>query len=66
MTLISHAKQIANCESKRAYRSRGAAMIRAHHHHNYKVYPYRCPICGDWHLTHLEPDEQNKKDRESI
>ncbi len=42
--------QIANCEKKTVFRKRGTAMIHANVH-GYAQQPYRCVICGHWHLT---------------
>jgi hypothetical protein len=48
--LASLGKQIADCEVKSTFRTRGAAL-RFIHRSGYPLAPYRCVVCGDWHLT---------------
>lgn len=47
-----YAQQVATCHRKRTYLSRtvaaNAAWILKLIGRNHQ--PYRCPICGDWHL----------------
>lgn len=38
------------CSSKRAYRSRAAALRNAHKHSSGRRV-YQCPRCGKWHWT---------------
>ncbi len=50
------ASQIAACDSKCAYRTEAKAMLAIDSLHRSKISkralkPYRCPVCGDWHLT---------------
>lgn len=48
------ANGIAICASKRHYRSRREAKSHARLYrevYKHKQHPYRCPVCGDWHLT---------------
>lgn len=52
------ALRIERCEGKRAFKKRGQAIIAAHYH-SVRVQPYRCVICGHWHLTsHTGPVEE--------
>ena len=43
-------KMIASCDQKAVYRTRGRALIAAQRL-PFASKPYRCQICGDWHLT---------------
>lgn len=49
-TLTSLAKQIADCEAKSTFRSKGDAL-RFIDRSGYPLAPYRCAVCGEWHLT---------------
>lgn len=49
-TLASLAKQIADCEVKSTFRTRGDAL-RFLDRSGYPLAPYRCFVCGAWHLT---------------
>jgi hypothetical protein len=44
------AKQIADCDAKSTFPSRGKAL-RFIHRSGYPLEPYRCVVCGEWHLT---------------
>ncbi|WP_439538698.1 hypothetical protein [Sphingomonas sp.] len=46
----SLAKQIADCEAKSTFCSKGDAL-RFIDRSGYPLRPYRCVVCGDWHLT---------------
>lgn len=48
--LDHHARQIANCDRKIAFESMGHA-VRYTTHLPFRNRPYRCGICGLWHLT---------------
>lgn len=60
---IQFERQIANCEAKATFKSRGEALIYAHVRLSRpatkgkpasqaeRLWAYRCPICDDWHLT---------------
>jgi hypothetical protein len=51
MTPLEHfAKRIAACDSKIAFKKKGAAMFFAFRR-GFGSAAYRCPICGAWHLT---------------
>lgn len=46
--------KVANCVSKVYYKTEGDAAKGAgesNMRYENKVKPYRCPICGRWHLT---------------
>jgi len=50
-SLASIGRQIAKCEGKRVYATRGAALIAANSiSRPTTLREYRCPICRDWHL----------------
>jgi hypothetical protein len=56
LTLAGLGKQIASCDAKVGYPRKSAAMIaadiaRRHRHFTKAANPYRCNVCGLWHLT---------------
>lgn len=44
------ARQIATCEGKSRYRTKGKALFFANRH-GWPMNAYRCPVCDGWHLT---------------
>jgi hypothetical protein len=44
-------KQIAICDAKSHFSSKGKAMMFADRRGFRDSRPYRCPICDEWHLT---------------
>ena len=53
-TMAEIGKQIAKCDSKVAFHTLVAACAAAdlgRRHRGIVLHAYRCPICGDWHLT---------------
>jgi len=53
---IVTARAIANCDAKRAFKKMWMAAAFADRGH-YSQAPYRCPICGTWHLTTISRRE---------
>lgn len=52
------------CHSKRRFRYEDAAIrgaINASRHYGQGMRPYRCPVCGGWHLTSQELPDFNPK-----
>lgn len=49
--VFAFGKRIADCERKKTYPTRGAALISADHHTRIAVREYHCDVCGFWHLT---------------
>ena len=43
-------KQIAACEAKLAFKTKGRALIYSDRR-GFPNRPYLCPICGEWHLS---------------
>lgn len=49
-SLPTLAKQIADCEAKSTFRTKGRAL-RFIDRSGYPLAPYRCGVCGEWHLA---------------
>lgn len=43
-------KQIAACEAKIAFKTKGRALIYSDRR-GFPNRPYLCPVCGEWHLS---------------
>ena len=49
------------CREKRAFAGEAEARATAaadRARYGDRFYPYRCDLCGDWHLTRRPPDAQ--------
>ena len=49
-TLAAIGKQIAICDAKYSFETRGAAII-FNKMRGFRNTPYRCQICNEWHST---------------
>ena len=60
----SFAKQVEDCNFKRIFKSRKMARThaeRATAKYKFRMYFYKCSICGDFHLTKSKPRKNNQK-----
>ena len=47
----SKARERRNCKNKKAYKTEAHAVKGSLGFSKFKLKPYKCPICGQFHLT---------------